>query len=231
MATSLVVFDLDGTLIDSRRDLADSANALIGAYGAAPLPETEITRMVGDGARVLVERAFAAAGLGAVTDAHVSQFVEIYGRHLTGHTVPYEGVEDLVTALAARGHVAVVTNKPGGPTRRLLEHFGLLPYVAFVAGGDGPFPRKPAPDSTLAAMAALSASARDTVFVGDSHVDARTARAAGVRFCFARYGFGATQMPDGLVGPGDWAIDRAGDLLDLIAAPPPASGASHVNRG
>ena len=231
MAALLVVFDLDGTLIDSRRDLACSANELIRAHGAAPLPEADITRMVGDGARMLVERAFAAAGLGPVSDSHVAQFVEVYERHLTDSTLPYEGVVDVVQALAVDVPLAVITNKPMGPTLRLLEHFGVLACFARVTGGDGPYPRKPSPESTLAAMAALAVPRDRTVFVGDSHVDARTARAAGVRFCFARYGFGAGQMPDGLVDPSDWVVDRPVELLERMASSRSASVESHSNRG
>jgi phosphoglycolate phosphatase len=231
MPFPFVIFDLDGTLIDSRRDLARSANELIRAHGARPLPEADIIRMVGDGARRLVERAFDAAALGPVSHDHVEQFVAIYQDHLVDSTLPYEGVVDVLRTLAARGPVALITNKPAAPTRRLLDHFGVRDCFVSVTAGEDPYPRKPAPDSTLAAMRAARASALETVFVGDSHVDARTARAAGVHFCFARYGFGADQMPEGLVTPDDWIVDRPLDLLEHLEEGLPDAGASQSKRG
>ena len=88
-----------------------------------------------------------------------------------------------------------MTNKPAAPTRRLLEIFELMPFFSTVTGGDGPFPRKPSPESTRSAMERAGALPADTLFVGDSHVDVRTARAAGVQFCLAGYGFGVENCP------------------------------------
>lgn len=217
MTPRLLLFDLDGTLVDSRRDLARSANELLESRGARPLPAEQIVRMVGDGARRLVERAFDAAGLGEVTGEHVAEFVRIYERHLVDTTVPYEGVGELLGALAPHAILCVITNKPQRPTDRLLEWFDLHRHFRHVIGGDGRFPRKPAPDALLAMVAACGAVPGQAVMIGDSQVDVRAARAAGVPFCLARYGFGAEQLPPGLVGGGDWVIDRPLDLLALAA--------------
>ena len=216
MRARLVVFDLDGTLVDSRRDLARSANDLIVQAGGQPLAEERIVRMVGDGARRLVERAFEASGLGTPEDRHLEEFLAIYDRRLVETTRPYEGVGDLLAGIARSATVALVTNKPAAPTRRLLEIFELMPFFSTVTGGDGPFPRKPSPESTRSAMERAGALPADTLFVGDSHVDVRTARSAGVQFCLAGYGFGVDQLPAGLLTPDDWVIERPLDLLDRL---------------
>src|SRR5437899_9048507 len=135
---SLVVFDLDGTLVDSRRDIADSANALLVACGAPPLPEDDVGRMVGDGAAVLVARAFAAAGHPQPSDA-LDQFLTIYHDRLLQHTRPYEGMIDLLRALHRRVSLAILTNKPLEPTRQILAGLDLAQFFSddAVVGGDG----------------------------------------------------------------------------------------------
>ena len=115
----LIAFDLDGTLIDSRRDLAESANQVITELGGRPLPEDAIGRMVGEGAAVLVKRALAAAGLGDVPGG-LPRFLEIYDGRLTNHTRAYEGIEDAVDAARRVARVIVLTNKPAGPSERIL---------------------------------------------------------------------------------------------------------------
>jgi phosphoglycolate phosphatase len=216
MRARLVVFDLDGTLVDSRRDLARSANDLIVQAGGQPLAQERIVRMVGDGARRLVERAFEASGLGAPEDRHLEEFLAIYDRRLVETTRPYEGIGDLLAGIVEFATVALVTNKPTAPARRLLEIFDLMPFFSTVTGGDGPFPRKPSPESTRSAMECAGALPADTLLVGDSHVDVRTARAVGVQFCLAGYGFGVEQLPGGLLTPDDWVVERPLDLLDRL---------------
>src|SRR5688500_3123129 len=173
----LIVFVRDGTLVDSRRDLADSANALIVESGGAPLTEEAIGRMVGEGAATLVRRALAATGLRDVRGA-LARFLEIYDTRLLNHTRAYEGIEDAVRRARAIGRVAVLTNKPERPTRTILQGLGLDDLFDEVRGGDGPLPRKPDPASLRQLMAASGASPRSTVMVGDSWVDYQTARAA-----------------------------------------------------
>ena len=190
----LIVFDLDGTLVDSRRDLADSANALIVESGGAPLTEEAIGRMVGEGAATLVRRALAAAGLRDVRGA-LARFLEIYDTRLLNHTRAYEGIEDAVRRARAIGRVAVLTNKPQRPTRTILQGLALDDLFDEVIGGDGPLPRKPDPASLRQLMAASGALPRSTVMVGDSWVDYQTARAAGTSICLARYGFGYHSVP------------------------------------
>ena len=192
-ATRLVVFDLDGTLIDSRRDLTDSANALIVERGGVPLAEDAIARMVGEGAALLVRRALTAAGL-PFSDADVARFLDIYGRHLLATTRPYPGMEAALEEVAATAAVAVLTNKPAAPARVLLDALDLSRHVATVIGGDGPFPRKPDPGSLRSLIADHGADAASTVMVGDTRIDFETAGNAGTHLCMARYGFGYEQF-------------------------------------
>jgi phosphoglycolate phosphatase len=185
----LIAFDLDGTLIDSRRDLADSANQLIQELGGEPLTEEQIGSMVGEGAALLVRRALRAAG--RVERAHALQrFLHIYDERLLNHTRVYDGIAEVIRQVRERARLTVLTNKPAAPTERILVGLGLRNCFDEVIGGDGPYPRKPDPAGLNAMMAAANATARDTLLVGDSAVDLETARRAGVRCCLVSYGFG-----------------------------------------
>jgi phosphoglycolate phosphatase len=185
----LIAFDLDGTLIDSRRDLADSANELIGELGGLPLPEEAVGRMVGDGARVLVERALAAATLTDPGNA-LQRFLQIYDTRLLNHTVPYADVETAIRAARRGARVTMLTNKPLHHTARIVALLGWAPLFDDVVGGDNPLGRKPEPHALLAMMKAAGVTAVQTMLVGDSKVDLDTARRAGVRCCLVSFGYG-----------------------------------------
>jgi len=208
---ALVVFDLDGTLIDSRLDLAESTNEMLGTYGAAALPVDRVAMMVGEGARVLVERALAAAGLHPAEPDALKRFLEIYGRRLLNHTRPYEGIPEAVAQLRRAHQLAVLTNKPEAPTRRLLEAFGLASFFPRVIGGDSAFARKPDPASMHALMKEHGTTPASTWLVGDSMIDVRTARNAGVKLCVVLYGFG--QMRGELELDGTEAVVRRADEI------------------
>lgn len=186
----LVVFDLDGTLVDSRLDLAESTNEMLGTYGAVALPVDRVAAMVGEGAKVLVGRALGAAGLDPDEPDALQRFRAIYDRRLLIHTRPYEGVDDVVRDLASRHTLAVLTNKPEAPSRRLLEAFGLAGSFQRVIGGDSGPPRKPDPAGLVELMHEFNAGPSETWLIGDSMIDVETARRAGVRMCVALYGFG-----------------------------------------
>ena len=213
---SLIVFDLDGTLVDSRKDIADSTNLLLDYYGAAPLAERTIERMVGDGTATLVARAFAAVGQTPPPDA-LARFLDIYGRRLIAHTRPYPDIPDVLDALAARATLGVLTNKPIAATREILSGLDLARYFSAdrVLGGDGPLPRKPHPDGLLRLAAGAGVDAGQTVLVGDSLIDWRTARNAGARVCLARYGFGFETFPTDQLSADDLVIDTPRGLLGL----------------
>ena len=211
----LIVFDLDGTLIDSRRDLAAAANALIVERGGSPLDEHAIGRMVGEGAAVLVQRALAAADL-PLEPGSVARFLELYDERLLDTTTPYPGIPDVVATLARSGTVAVLTNKPIAPSRRILDALGLAPLVSETIGGDSNFPKKPDPASLLHLMTRFGAAADETVLVGDSRIDHETARRAGVRVCLARYGFGFETFSAGGLHGDEAIADEPAEVPGLI---------------
>ena len=186
----LIAFDLDGTLVDSRRDLADSANALIVELGGTPLTDDAVARMIGEGAAMLVRRALAAAGLHHDLHAALARFLEIYDTRLLTYTRAYPGIDDAVRHARTLGRVVVLTNKPKGPSEAILDGLGLRGLFDDVVGGDGPLPRKPDPAALLKLMTDAGAAAARTVMIGDSWVDYETARAAGTAVILARYGFG-----------------------------------------
>ena len=185
----LIAFDLDGTLIDSRRDLADSANDLIVELGGTALPEDAIAAMVGEGAGLLVRRAVTAAGLTEPPDA-LARFLAFYDARLLNHTRPYPGMVDTVRLARTCARVAVLTNKPKPPTERILEGLGIRDLFDDVLGGDGPLPRKPDPAALQALMDKAGAAPASTLMVGDSAIDFRTAVNAGARCCIVSFGFG-----------------------------------------
>ena len=210
-----MVFDLDGTLVDSRRDLADSTNEMLAGYGAPALPLEVVLSLVGEGARILVQRALAASGLDANDPNALDRFREIYDRRLLVHTKPYDGITDVVSTLARDHPLAVLTNKPEAPTRRLLDAFALAPLFTWVVGGDSRFPRKPDPAALRSLIDQAAATPDRTMLVGDSMVDVETARRAGARMCVARYGFGRLRGEPGLDDV-DCAIDAPRDLLSVV---------------
>jgi phosphoglycolate phosphatase len=185
----LIAFDLDGTLIDSRRDLAESANQLIEELGGEPLTEEQIGSMVGEGAALLVRRALRAAGRDERPTA-LRRFLEIYDHRLLNHTRLYDGIADLVQQARARARLTVLTNKPLAPSERILEALGIRDAFAEVVGGDSHYPRKPDPAALNAMIATAGVAPRDTLLVGDSPIDFETAQRTGVRCCLVSYGFG-----------------------------------------
>lgn len=215
MGVDLIVFDLDGTLVDSSRDLADATNAMLVGYGAPPLPTAAVTAMVGEGAAVLVRRALTAAGLDPDTPGALDRFLACYDDRLLVHTRPYDGMVETLATLKRASRLAVLTNKPTFPTTKILAGLDLAKYFDLVVGGDTEHGRKPSPNGLLALIDAAAASPRSTAFVGDSRVDLETARRAGVRMYLASYGFGFT-LTDDEIGSEDVTIDHPLDLTRAL---------------
>lgn len=189
--TRTIVFDLDGTLVDSALDLAAAASELVEGYGGSPLEVATVVPMVGDGAPVLVERALAHAGLDPETPGALERFLSIYDRRLLDHTAPYDGIPEVLAILLRFGPLAVLTNKPRRASDEILEQLGLRGYFRDVIGGDGPHARKPDPAGL---QALLSRTGGRGVMVGDSPADADTASAAACPFVLAAYGFGIVRF-------------------------------------
>ena len=211
-AAGLIVFDLDGTLVDSATDLASAASALVEALGGRPLTRAEVIGMVGEGAAVLVRRALTAAGVDPGTPGATDRFLALYDARLLDTTGLYPGMRAVLDALDPLAALAVLTNKPAAPAERMLIALGVRDYFVEVVGGDGPWPRKPDP----AGLASLRMHARGgpIVMVGDSPVDAETAARAGATFVLARYGFGSEAFGDRVVTP--FVVEAPQMLADVI---------------
>jgi phosphoglycolate phosphatase len=212
----LIAFDLDGTLIDSRRDLADSANALIAELGGTPLSEEAIGTMVGEGAALLVRRAVQGAGLHIPDLAGaLRRFLELYDERLLNHTRLYDGIADVVRRARRHARVTLLTNKPLRPTEWILDGLGVRELFDDVVGGDGPLPRKPDPSALFAMMRSAESSAEHTLLVGDSAIDLETARRAGAHCCLVSFGFGYRNMRE-QPSPDVWIADSAAALGAVI---------------
>jgi phosphoglycolate phosphatase len=190
-----LVFDLDGTLIDSAPDIHAAANRVFASHGHAPFAFDTVRGFIGNGVGVLVSRLLSSRGLpgdGPVHQAMVANFIALYedAFHLTRL---YPGVMAALETLAQAGHpMAICTNKPESPARAALRHFGLEPFFPVVVGGDSLPQRKPDPAPLRAAMAGLGATR--ALFVGDSEVDAETARAAGIPLALFTAGYRKTPV-------------------------------------
>jgi phosphoglycolate phosphatase len=216
MAIRLVIFDLDGTLIDSRQDLADSVNALLMELGAQPLPLDAVTAMVGEGAAVLVRRALTASGLPEDTPRALERFLAHYDQRLTAHTRPYNGITEALDELRSHGlALALLTNKPQRATMTILERLGLARWFFQVIGGDTAAGRKPDPAGLLSIARLAKAAPFETLMVGDSVTDLLTAHRADSAICLARYGFGLNL--DGVAMRGDEAfVNDPGELPAVV---------------
>lgn len=189
-----IVFDLDGTLVDSRPDLAAAVNAVRGELGLPALPVERVVAFVGHGAWMLVRRSLPEEVAGRDFEAAHRRFLELYYDRCLEETRPYPGVEAMLEALAARYPLAVVTNKPERHTRKVLEGLGLAPRLRFALGGDSLPERKPDPGPLREAGRRLGVDdpAR-LLYVGDSAIDGETARRAGAPAVLVAWGFGTAE--------------------------------------
>jgi len=183
-----VAFDLDGTLVDSREDLAAAVNHVLRSLGLPEMDPSTLYGYTGDGARALVERALGAERQ-VLFQPGVDAFMAYYAEHLLDATRPYPGIVELLDVLAARGvALSVLTNKPVAMSRAILSGLGLAGRFVDVLGGDSLPVRKPDPTG-LERLRALTGTARERMLlVGDSGIDLRTARNAGVAFCGVAWG-------------------------------------------
>lgn len=192
-----LVFDLDGTLIDSAPDIHAAANRVFGAHGHAPFAFDTVRGFIGNGVGVLVSRLLASRGLRADGPLHasmVAEFIALY-EDAFALTRLYPGVAEALNSLVAAGHpMAICTNKPAGPAHAALRHFGLVKHFPVVIGGDSMDQRKPHPAPLHAAIAGLGTA--HALFIGDSEVDAETAHAAGVPLALFTRGYRKTPVQD-----------------------------------
>ena len=219
MKRSLIVFDLDGTLVDSAGDLRAAVNRVLADLGRRPLALHEVIAMIGDGAPKLLGRALAATGAVPQGDALAAlqhRFIACYLDGVTVHTRPYPDVVPTLARLSAAGfRFAICTNKPGGPARRVVADLEFADDFVAVVGGDEVTARKPHPGHVEAVLAAAGAEVREAVMVGDSANDIAAGRGAGLPAIAVTYGYGCGGL--GAAGA-TLTIDRFSDLPAALAA-------------
>ena len=192
----LAIFDLDGTLVHSAPDIAAALNRRMDATGLAPFALPEVERMIGDGAKVLLEKACAARGVPMPEGALPALLADLEANSAV-LTAPYPGIPEALDALATAGWMlAVCTNKPMAATRALLAALGLDARFAAVLGGDSLAVRKPDPGHVRGVLEALGCAPGDAAMIGDHQNDIRAGRGAGVHTVFAAWGYGTGEGAD-----------------------------------
>lgn len=213
MPNPLLIFDLDGTLIDSKRDLADSVNATRVWAGLAPLADEIVSSYVGNGAPMLIKRAFPGA-TEADLARYLAYFLDYYREHMLDATVLYPNVRDALDRLhSADVPLAVLTNKPVKFSERLIEGLGLTGHFFRIYGGNSFEEKKPHPIGINLLVEESGADRTRTYMVGDSAVDIRTARNAGVVACGVSWGFQPETFAE---APPDFVIDDMRALADHV---------------
>ncbi len=211
-----VLFDLDGTLVDSRRDIAAALDDALGEHGIAPIGVDRLAPLVGDGVSMLIRRALTLTEMPLdLEPAVLPTYLEAYERRHLETTTAYAGVPEAIEALAGREvSMAVATNKPHGFSVSILEHLGLMRYLRVVIGGDSMEHRKPAPEPLLAAVSACDALPEVSVIVGDGDTDMQAGIAAGLYTIGVTYGFRSAAH---LAAAGaDLLIDRMDELERVL---------------
>jgi phosphoglycolate phosphatase len=208
----LLVFDLDGTLVDSKKDLALSVNAMRAAMGLDPISLDLIASYIGHGVTELVRRSLGALATAENVEKGLVFFLAYYREHMLDNTAPYPGVAEALEKL--RGHkMAVLTNKPVKFSQEMLTRLGFAPYFAYIYGGNSFSQKKPDPIGLRKLMEDLQMSTSETLMVGDSDTDVLTGRNAGVWTCGVSYGFGAGTLDE--VRP-DLVIDDLRELPPML---------------
>ena len=188
----LIAFDLDGTLIDSRHDLAGAVNYMRASLGLEPLETERLVKFLGNGISSLVYRSIADADVDF--DTALERTKNFYADHLVESTRLYPGVAATLQDLCSRGiKLAVVTNKNSGYSRRILTALGVADFFSDIIGGDGDYPLKPEPDALNALREKYALSTEDCWMVGDHYTDLEAGRRAGFRRIMVTYGFGEEQ--------------------------------------
>jgi phosphoglycolate phosphatase len=209
-----LIFDLDGTLIDSKLDLALAVNATLAEMGREALPHEQIAEYVGRGAATLIARALGESASEQECRSGLDFFIRYYSAHKLDHTTVYPGVREALDALSGMP-MAVLTNKPVRVSRDIIAGLGLGDYFRMVYGGNSFERKKPDPMGVETILLEFGAAPEQVMIVGDSEIDVQTARNAGVWACGVTYGFGSYQLD---AFPPDLVIDS------LTQLPPHLSG-------
>lgn len=212
----LLIFDLDGTLIDSRLDLVHSVNAMLRHFGRPELPEELIASYVGDGAPMLIRRALGDPRDEGFVKEALEYFLAYYKVHKLDHTHVYDGIPEALTAIRKNGgtrKMAVLSNKPVNPSRAIVEALGLKDFFVHVYGGNSFATKKPDPHGALTLLKETRTLPDQAVMVGDSSIDVITGRNAGLWTCGVTYGFAPHTLCE---APPDVVVDTASDLSELF---------------
>ena len=213
----LLIFDLDGTLIDSRLDLIHSVNAMLRHLGRTDLPGDVIASYVGDGAPTLIRRALGDPRDEGVIKAGLEHFLTYYRAHKLDHTHVYDGIKDMLAVLhnsnGIRRQMAVLSNKPVIPSRAIVEALGLAGFFTHIYGGNSFSTKKPDPKGAQTILKETRMRPEETLMVGDSSVDVITGRNAGLWTCGVTYGFAPHTLCE---APPDVTIDKPHELAELF---------------
>jgi phosphoglycolate phosphatase len=215
----LLIFDLDGTLVDSKLDLALSVNTMLAQMGLRPLAHEEIAGYVGHGVTTLIQRALGEAARDDKVEKGLAIFLDYYRRHMLDNTVTYPGVREALEGLRDR-RLAVLTNKPVRFSQEILSGLGVAHYFAYVYGGNSFAQKKPDPVGAVKLMDDTGVPRRQTLIIGDSDTDVLTGRNAGTWTCGVTYGFGAHTLE---IAPPDLLLN------DLRELPPLLNGVRSAN--
>jgi phosphoglycolate phosphatase len=214
----LLIFDLDGTLIDSRLDLIHSVNAMLKHLGRPELPGDLIASYIGDGAPMLVRRALGDPRDEGVVKEGLEHFLAYYRVHKLDHTHVYDGIKEMLSAIrnstGISRQMAVLTNKPVVPSRAIVEALGLAEFFIHVYGGNSFSTKKPDPHGAQTLLRDTKSRPDQALMVGDSSVDVITGRNAGLWTCGVTYGFAPHTLCE---APPDLMVDKPHELAELFA--------------
>jgi len=211
-----LIFDLDGTLIDSAQDLALSVNATLAELGRQPLPHEQIFSFVGNGAPTLIARALGSAASEQDCMLGLEFFIKYYSAHKLDNTSLYPGVRETLDALKGMP-MAVYTNKPVRVSRSIIQDLGMSEYFRFVYGGNSFERKKPDAMGLNSILREFGAAPTQAMFVGDSEVDVQTARNSGTWICGVTYGFGSHRFTE---YPPDIVVDNLTELIPHLSVAP-----------
>ncbi len=214
----LLIFDLDGTLIDSRLDLIHSVNAMLRQFGRSELPGDLIATYVGDGAPMLVRRALGDPEDDQLFRSALEYFLSYYRQHKLDHTIVYRGIPEALARISQprnsmQRQMAVLSNKPVNPSRDIVKALGLGDFFVSVYGGNSFATKKPDPLGVKTILQETGVDARETLMIGDSAIDILTGRNAGLWTCGVAYGFAPHTLED---VPPDVMVEHPGEFEDLF---------------
>jgi phosphoglycolate phosphatase len=217
----LVIFDLDGTLIDSRLDLVHSVNAALRHIGRPELPDDIIASYVGDGAPILIQRALGGETVDeALIRKGLEYFLSYYREHKLDHTTVYPGIEQALATIQNSGNgtprkMALLSNKPVVPSRAIVEALGLGTFFSQIYGGNSFATKKPDPEGARKLLEESGVEPEEAVIVGDSHVDVRTGRNAGLWTIGVTYGFATHTLDE---EPPDVLVDQPSEVGEVFTS-------------